>query len=290
MRAEALLNFLNFNLKKMVIFILLLLLPLISINMEQKHFHTPWFSKPFTWFGSLVQDSLYGFSTGIRETTAMYLNLIEIKKTNADLKSKNQEMATRQLKLEELELENARLKALLDFKASTKMELVPAQVIGRDLFPDHKTITINKGTQQGLKAGQAVMTTAGAIGYVFRPEALTSHVLLLTDRYSVVDAVIQRTRARGIVEGSGSGHCVLKYLERTDDIKPGDLVVTGGLDNIFPKGFPVATIESMEKKNMGVSVKVSLKTLVDTQQVEEVFVVMNAASEDFTPRFNPEPH
>ncbi|MEK6774481.1 MAG: rod shape-determining protein MreC [Bdellovibrionota bacterium] len=278
-------NFFNFNLKKAITFIILFSLPLVTINMEQKQFETFWFSKPFSWLTSLIQEGFYDFSTGVKSTTGMYLNLINIKKENQLLKNKNEEMMTRLLALNEFQIENTRLKSLLDFKASTKIDLISAQVIGRDLVADHRTITINKGLKHGLKSGMAVMTTQGALGYIFRPETLTSSVMLINDRYAVVDALIQRTRARGIVEGSSSGGCVLKYVERSEDVKPGDLVVTGGLDNIFPKGFPIAIVESTEKKNYSVSLKIDLKPIVDPYRVEEVFVINNAANEDMTERY-----
>ena len=104
----------------------------------------------------------------------------------------------------------------------------------------------------------------------------------MTDRYAVIDGVIQRSRAHGIVEGKGKTGAVLKYVERTEDVRPGDLVVTGGLDNIFPKGFPIAIVESAEKKQISVSLKVDLKPLVDSDKVEEVFVVLNAKNQDMS--------
>jgi len=157
-------------------------------------------------------------------------------------------------------------------------------VIGRDLAPDHNTIIINKGTRNGLKSGQAVITVQGVLGYVYRPEAFTANIMLITDSYSVVDGVVQRTRAHGIVEGKSPNLIQLKYVEKTEDVKKGDLVVTGGLDNIFPKGFPVAVVENVERKNFSVSLKVELKPVVDPYKVEEVFVVANAANADLSDR------
>ena len=162
------------------------------------------------------------------------------------------------------------------------MELVPAQVVGRDLVPDHNTITINKGTKHGLKSGQAVLTVSGAVGYIFKPQLYTSHVMLISDRYSVVDALIQKTRAHGIVEGKSKELCILQYVERTEDVKAGDLIVTGGLDNIFPKGFPLGVVTNVERKTKSASLVIDLKPVVDANKVEEVFIVMHAALEDFS--------
>lgn len=113
--------------------------------------------------------------------------------------------------------------------------------------------------------------------------------MLITDRYAVVDGIVQRTRAHGIVEGKSQSSCALKYVERTEDVNEGDLVVTGGLDNIFPKGFPVAIVESVERKTFSVSLKVDLRPVVDPYKVEEVFIITDSAKEDFGDKFAPAP-
>lgn len=274
-------NFLNFNLKKAFILLIIISLPLISINMEQKTVSNLWFNKPFTFLAQSVQNIFYGLSQGVRATTAEYINIIRVKSKNRDLQKENDELKTRLNLFAESQNELERLRTLLDFQKNTKMDLIPAQVIGRDLVTDHNTITINKGTDHGLKSGQAVLTVSGAVGYIFRPSAKTSHVMLITDRYSVVDALIQKTRAHGLVEGKSKESCVLQYVERTEDVKDGDLIVTGGLDNIFPKGFPLAVITNVERKTKNASLQIEVKPVVDANKVEEVFVVKSTASEDF---------
>lgn len=251
--------------------------------MEQRKVENSWFTEPFTFAAQSIQSLFAQLSLGVKSTTAEYVNLLNIKAQNAELHKENSELKTRLNQLTENQIELEKLKTLLDFEKNTKMDLVPAQVIGRDLVPDHNTITINKGTKHGLKAGQAVLTVSGAVGYIFKPQIFTSHVMLITDRYSVVDALIQKTRAHGIVEGRSKESCVLQYVERTEDVKPGDLIVTGGLDNIFPKGFPLGVVASVERKTKSASLNIELKPVVDAGKVEEVFIVKHAALEDFSP-------
>lgn len=279
-------NFFSFDLKKLIMIALVLILPLISINMQQRPQESNWLSRPFSFMASGFEETFYGFSSGVKETTALYVNLIDIKKESDNVKKKNLELQTRLAAMTEVMNENNRLKDLLSFKEATKMELIAAEVIGRDLVVDHNTLTINKGTNDGLKSGMAVITINGVLGYIYKPTLYNAHVMLITDRYAVVDGVVQRTRARGIVEGKAQNGCLLKYVEKTEDVKPGDLVVTGGLDNIFPKGFPVAVVESVERKTFSVSLKVDLRPVVDANKVEEVFVVSNAVHEDFGDKYN----
>lgn len=277
-------NFLNFDLKKLLIIGFIISLPLMSINMQQNPLASGWYDRPFSFMAAMTQNGFYSFSDGVRSTTAMYLDLINIKKDSQKLNEENRELRTRLEAMAELQKENDRLNDLLSFKAKTKMDLIAAKVMSKDLVSDHNTLRINKGTHDGIKAGEAVITTGGVVGYIYRPQAFTSQVLLITDRYSVVDGVVSRSRARGIVEGKNASSCALRYVERSEDVKVGDLVVTSGLDNIFPKGFPVATVESVENKSYLVSLKVELKPIVDPDKVEEVFVISNASNEDLSNR------
>lgn len=275
-------NFLNFDLKKALSVMIILLLPLISINMQRKPFVQIWYNKPFSFLASVTQSSFFSFSDGVRGNTQMYLNLIGIKRENQNLKSENQRLMAMIQAQEELGKENERLNQLINFKNHSKMDLVAARVMSKDLLSDHNTLQISKGTVHGIKAGQAVITVSGVVGYIFKPESFSAQVLLITDRYSVVDGIIARSRARGIVEGKNASTCLLRYLEKSEDIQVGDLVVTSGLDNIFPKGFPVATVESIENKNYAISAQVELRPVVDSNKVEEVFVIVNAANEDLS--------
>ncbi len=249
--------------------------------MEQKKLQNSWFTQPFSFAAQSVQSFFSGLSQGVRSTTAQYLNLINIKTENVRLNKQNIELMTRLNQFNENQNELERLRTLLDFQNNTKMELIPAQVIGRDLVADHSTITINKGSKHGLRAGQAVLTVSGAVGYIFKPQYFTSHVMLITDRYSVVDALIQKTRSHAIVEGKNKEVCALQYVERTEDVKVGDLIVTGGLDNIFPKGFPLGVVNSIERKTKSASLTIEIKPVVDANKIEEIFIVKQAALENF---------
>lgn len=264
--------------------LLLIALPLISINTEQKKTQTVWYTQPIRFLADSFRSFFAGLSTGVRGTTAEYLNLLDIKAKNRAIESEMSELRARMLLFEESQNEVERLRTLLDFKQNTKMDLIPAKVIGRDLVADHETITINKGIKHGLKNMQAVITVSGVVGYVFRPETTTSHVMLISDRYSVVDALIHKSRAHGILEGQGKNRGILQYVDRTEDVQVGDLIVTGGIDNIFPKGFPLAVVVNVEKKSKSTSLLINAKPVIDSNKVEEVFIIANSQEEDFFTR------
>lgn len=275
-------NFFTFDLRKLVLFLVVIAVPLVSINVQRKTSETLWFVKPFSFLTGLVQEGYSSFSSGVRGTTALYLDLIDVKKDNRILLKENQEMRAKLGTMTELELENRRLNELLGFKQRSIMSLLAAKVVGKDLLTEHLTITINRGIEHGVKKNMAVVTVAGVVGYIFRAERLSSHVMLLTDRYAAIDAITQRSRSRGIVEGHNRDACLMHYLRRDDDVKIGDMVVTSGLNNIFPKGFPIGTVTSIKKSRFGMSQEVEIKPVVNALNLEEVFVVLNANNEDFS--------
>lgn len=276
-------NFFTFDLRKVFLILALVVVPLMAINMQRNSDEELWFTKPFTFAGGLMQQGFASFSSGVRGTTALYLDLISIKKDNMRLKQQLAELNAQLGAMTELKLENERLNQLLGFKQGTKMNLLAARIIARDLLPDHKTITIDRGTNHGIKKDMAALTIGGIVGYTYKVESSSSQILLLTDSYAVIDAIVQRSRARGLVEGLSRGDCRLRYLKRSDDVKVGDQVVTSGLFNIFPKGFPIGTVTSVDKSRYGLTQEVEIRPAIEPLNLEELFIVLNANHQDVTP-------
>lgn len=273
-------NFFNFDLKKILMIAALIAIPLFSVNMQQKSKNGPWIFEPFFFLADSTQNTYAAFSYGVRSTTDLYLNLIHIKIDNRKLNQDLAELKAQLGALTELKLENERLNQLLKFKQKSSMKLLAARVIGRDLLTDYDTITIDRGTIHGVKKGMGSIMIDGVVGYVVEVEPRTAKILLITDRYAVVDGIVQRSRARGIVEGNSKG-CTLTFLKRSDDVQMGDMIVTSGLDNYFPKGFPIGTVTNVHKDQYGLKQDVGIQPIVNPSNIEEIFVVLNANNQDF---------
>ena len=256
-------NFFRFDIRKFIIFALILILPIISISFL-KPGDEFWIFRPVSSVIGMSQMVFLGFSNKIRETTNEYLNLISINHSNHDLKAENANLKAQVLSVAELQKENERLNEILQFQQNPRIDLLPAQVIGFDLMAERSSIRINRGTENGVKKGQSVMTKDAAVGYILKAHKYTSIVLVLTDRYAVIDSIVQSSRARGVVEGSGPDSCILKYLLRSDGMNAGDLVVTSGLDNIFPRGLPVARVKNIRRLKADISPQVASKRLVQS--------------------------
>ena len=278
-------NFFAFDIRKALIVLIVIALPLLSINMKRSPGEEPWYRKPVSATVSVVQSGYSSFTSGVRGTTSMYLMLMGIKKRNLELVHENEELRAKLGAITELKLENERLTKLLDFKRSTNMSLLAAKVIARDLSPDHYAIRINRGTRHGLRKLMGVITVEGVVGYVLKADTDSAQVLVLTDRSSAIDGIVQRTRARGLISGKNQSTCRLRYLERADDVAAGDMIVTSGLQGYFPKGFPIGRLTSVRKTDYGISQEAEVSPVVNPSNLEELFVVLNAGHEDFSERF-----
>jgi rod shape-determining protein MreC len=175
-------------------------------------------------------------------------------------------------RMTELEMENARLRQLLDFRETMTGDLLTARVIGRDASRLSRTLVIGRGESDGVVKGAAVLAPAGVVGQVFLTSSHAARVLLISDHNSGVDAFVQRTRARGIVQGTVDAGCGLKYVKRTEDVQVGDVVVTSGLDGIFPKGLPIGQVVAVDKRGQGLFQYAEIAPRIDPDQLEEVLV------------------
>ena len=175
-------------------------------------------------------------------------------------------------RLAEVGLENGRLRALLDFRETLQGDLLTARVVGRDASDVSRTLTIDRGEGDGVVRGAAVLAPQGVVGQVFLVSRHAARVLLVSDHNSGIDAFVQRTRARGIVQGTVDAGCALKYVKRTEDVQVGDTLVTSGLDGIFPKGMPIGRVTAIDKRGQGLFQSADVAPRVDFDQLEEVLV------------------
>lgn len=191
---------------------------------------------------------------------------------NVELRGQVRDLQQKLDTLSEIEIENARLRQLLDFRAQLAGSLVTARVIGYDAAGLARTLVIDRGESDGVVKGAAVLVPEGVVGQVFIVSSNAARVLLVSDHNSGVDAVVQRSRVRGIVQGTPEGGCQLKYVKRTDDLQVGDLLVTSGLDGIFPKGLPIGEIASIDRRGQGLFQAAEVRPRFTQRDLEEVLV------------------
>ena len=175
--------------------------------------------------------------------------------------------------------ENARLRALVGFEAQhEEFELAPARVIGRDLSPYFRVMRVQISSKAELRPRMPVVSAQGLVGQVHRVYEGYADVVLLSDPRSRVDAIVQRNRAMGIVEGLGHEadyRARVSYLAEKDTVREGDMMVTSGMGGIFPRELIVGEVVEVRSGEKGLFQEVVIEPAVDFSRVEELFVITN---------------
>ena len=226
-------------------------------------------------FGSFaeLQRLMTGALTGAQDLWTGYLDLRHVGEENAALK---QELQALQIRLQEERAMAQRtqdLRQLLELRQRAELETTAAEIIAAGASPEFRTVTIDKGSSDGLVADMAVISPGGVVGRVILSSPRAAKVQLLVDHNAAAGAVVERSRAQGVVVGVGADGLRMDYVPGTADVKPGDLVVTSGIDGIYPKGFVIGTVETVER-GPGSYHQIKIRPAVDFSRIEEVLVVL----------------
>jgi rod shape-determining protein MreC len=220
-----------------------------------------------------VQRALASTSSWIRGVWSGYLALVDLRREHQRLQDDLDRTVRERDALREVIAENRRLTALLAFQAMTTRPSHGARVIGRDPSRWYQSLTIDRGSRSGAAADQGVELPTGIVGTVIKVFPTASVVLLISDTHSAVPVLVQRTREQGIVEGTFGGRLRLKYLPPSSDIRAGDVIVTSGLTDPFPKGLMVGTVNRVERPEGDLYPDVGVIPSVDLSTLEEVLVI-----------------
>ncbi len=212
---------------------------------------------PFTFMANLWKD---------------YVLLVDTHRDNKQLSKQVAEMRVQCMTLEELRSENERLRAMLDFKDVHKaFKLYPASLLTQDITLVFKTAIIDRGSRSGFFINMPVVNPLGVVGRVIAASPHTSQVLLITDPNSAIPAIIESSRVKGIVKGTGSNILSLEYVRMDDEVQVGDCVITSGLLGIFPKGLKIGYVQEVRKDERKIFAEVLVKPCVAMEKIEGVF-------------------
>lgn len=211
---------------------------------------------------------------GLHNAWNRYLFLVGLEKENRKLRRENAALGEQLNLYREGYIESLRLQKLLGLAKTLPGRTVTARVVDRNRTSLFKTIVIDKGTADGLKVGLPVLSEEGVVGRIIETAWHASQVLLLIDENSNIDAVIQRSRAQGILQGAGAAGCNLKYVSRVEEVVPGDVVLTSGLAGVFPKGLQMGVVTMASRKGEGLFQKIDVAPRVDLGKIEEVLALI----------------
>jgi rod shape-determining protein MreC len=226
----------------------------------------------FGLFAEVQRGSSVGVS-GVRGFWHRYGSLRGVERENAELK---QQLESVQVELQEQRAlaDRARgLQQLLDLRDRSKLKTMAAEIIASSASPDFQTLTLDKGRNYGLKTDMAVIANDGVVGRIVVPSGRAAKVQLLIDRNAAAGALVERSRAQGVAKGTGDGRLQLEFVSEAADVAVGDLVVTSGIEGIFPKGFTIGRVDVVEKTGPAYK-RITVKPAVDFSKLEEVLVVL----------------
>ena len=265
--------------KKAKIIVILIIVVLITGSI---HF-TSHSRTQLTHFEQLVRDIFSPMQTALsrlnRSVISMFssvANIGSLQKENEQLKERVLELEQKLYEMAEFERENIWLREALEFKKKDEHSILVSEVIGRSPNNLLSTITINHGRNHGVCQGMAVMTGLGIVGTVHTVSARSATIILCTDSRSAIGALVQDTGDLVLVEGDPdySGFLLAKPLSKDSELKVGDVLVTSGLSQYFPKGMPIGRVAKITPSRYQLSFTAYVEPFVDFSRLEYVFLVL----------------
>jgi rod shape-determining protein MreC len=202
-----------------------------------------------------------------------YINLIDTKKENNELKKKLGLLQLENQRTSELEKENKRLKSILHLVEQNPSKMLAARVIGEDIKNWFRCIVVDKGRNAGITEKMPVITPKGLVGQAVEVNKWHSKVMIVNDTNSSVDVYIEGKNSRGILEGTGQTTIKLKYVLKNDEVAIGDKVITSGKDSIYPKGLPTGIIITVNRNKPGIFADIDVMPFNNFKSLDEVLII-----------------
>lgn len=221
-----------------------------------------------------LQETIGHAANSVSDLWNGYINLIYVRSENIRLRQQVAELQGELHRYKEAYLQQQRLRELFDLQSTTFPHAIAAEVVGIDPSQWAEAVTINKGSSQQIRKDMAAVTHQGLVGRTIEVAPHYATILLLTDPRSAVDALVQRTRARGIVVGKSRRLCELRYVDFHTDIQIGDTVISSGLGEVYPEGLLIGTVVSVHQKSHGLFHDIEVRPSVDLAKLEEILVLV----------------
>lgn len=212
----------------------------------------------------------------VRNASRYFGTLVDVQLENAELRRHQLGAGERLLRFEQLEQENLHLRELLQMSQRVQTKSIAADILYNAPDPFARKVILDRGTQQGVEAGLAVLDANGVIGQVTRVHPVQSEVTLLTDRNQSIPVSVVRNGVRGVLYGVGRGMLEMRHVLAEVDIQPGDRLVTSGLDGIFVPGLPVATVTRVDR-DQDAFARIECEPLAAIERSVQVLVIGRAA-------------
>ena len=234
------------------------------------------------------QSGLSTLTNRLTTSLANLRNYRSLQRRLTELERIVESLSVENLRLQEVERENQRLRELLQFaETRPSFELqggqIIARVIGQNATNFLNVAMIDLGSRHGIRVGMPVVNEQGLVGRISEVTATTSKVLLITDPSSTVNAILQASRLTGVISGTPGSHPVIGFLPQGTEIGVGEVVLTSGMGGAFPKGIHIGQVVEVRQRDVNVFQEAVVRPTVNFGQLEEVMVVTNFDPAEFVP-------
>jgi rod shape-determining protein MreC len=210
----------------------------------------------------------------LREVWADYLALVGVRQENAGLRQELARLREENLQLREALVASGRLARIAEMRDEFEVPMLPAELVASDLSPWFRSVLLDRGRADGVRSGMPVVSEEGLVGLVTATAQGAARAMLLLDRQAAIDATLQRSRTRGTLRGQGSGELDFEFVARDADVRVGDVVISSGLDGVYPKGLRLGRVEALEPAGTNLLGRARVAPAVDFGRLEQAFVML----------------
>ncbi len=255
--------------KKRLLLFLFIIISLSVMTYQSNREHL----LPFK-FLTKILNSVHNVKNSIRNSVSSpFRRMFLREEENIRLKAELSHLLREQQKYREVLQENKRLRELLSLKESEHRYVSAARIIAKSTDQWSNMLMLDKGTSSGIAKDMIAITDKGLAGKISGVSASYAYLLLLTDINFSAAARLQESRIEGVLSGTGFRKCKLKYVPAEEEVKTGDIMITSGLDALFPQGIPLGYVTKVNKKGIGMFQDIEVLPFVDSAKLEEVVII-----------------
>ena len=257
----------------------LILLTIVSMVMDRGspidgRGELPWWQAIVLEITAPVERVVSAPIDGVTNFFEEYVDLLGVRADNRRLLRRIAEIESENLQFREALVSSGHLARVASMRDEIEIPMLPAEVVGLDVAPWFRSVLVDRGSEHGVEPGYPVITHKGVVGVVTATSGHAAKTMLLLDRQSSVDALVQRSRARGVVRGIGRDHLEFEFVVRGADVVVGDEVITSGLGGIYPKGLRLGRVGELRDAGGRLTRIAVIDPAVDLGQLEQVFVML----------------
>ena len=210
----------------------------------------------------------------LRGAWADYMSLVGVREENDALQRELAGLREENLQLREALVASGRLERIAEMRDEFEVPMLPAELVASDVSPWFRSVLIDRGRGDGVRSGMPVVSEQGLVGLVTATSRGASKTMLVLDRQAAIDGTVQRSRTRGTLRGRGGEGLEFEFVAREGDVRAGDVVITSGLDGVYPKGLRLGRVTEVEPVGASLLRVASLAPAVDFGRLEQAFVML----------------